>query len=187
MSDTTDNTPDQDDSEGIKNLRAKAAKAEAAEARAEAAERRAAFLEAGVPLSSKPAQALMSSYSGEMTPEAIKAEAKEWGLLNDTDAGDDAPKYDQTSDERKFQDQRGALDEPKIADPDDKPKKGGVDSALEGFKTARESGVGVVPAMNDAYGALIKAAAQGDAQAIFNPNEWERTREQHGHGAEFAR
>jgi hypothetical protein len=42
-------------------------------------------------------------------------------------------------------------------------------------------------AINDAFGAVIKAAAMGDSQATFDANEWQKEQARHGHGAEFAR
>lgn len=191
MSDSHDNTDNENEPEGIKNLRAKAAKADEAEARAVAAERRAAFLEAGVPLSSKPAQALMASYSGELTPDAIKAEAAEWGLLNSDPntppAEGETPPVHDYSDEKAQQAARQSLEQGKVADPNDVPKKGGVDKAFENFAKDRQAGTSRQDAIANAFGTVIKAAAEGDSQAIFDPHEWQQRQQRAGHGAEFAR
>jgi hypothetical protein len=186
MSDSHDDSEQTEESEGIKNLRAKAAKADDAEARAAQAERKLAFVEAGIPLSSKPAQAFLNSYSGEMTPEAIKAEATEWGLIQADDAPP-PPKFDDETPERKFQQQRDQLDAGGVPDPDASSHKGGVDAALEGFAKAREAGVSPADAVNDAFGAVIKAAAMGDSQAVFDTAKWQQEQAKRGHGAEFAR
>jgi len=188
--DTGQENEGSDESEGIKNLRAKAASAEAAEARALLAEKKLAFAEAGVPLGSKPAEAFLASYSGEMTPDAIKAEAADWNLLpsEQTPTPDNTPKFDSQSEERKLQDERSKLEGTgAVADPNETPKKGGVDGALDGFKKAREQGTSRQQAVNEAFGAVIKAAAMGDPQANFDPAKWQEQQRQAGHGAEHAR
>lgn len=184
----SDNNDPSTEPEGIKNLRAKAAEADTATARAEAAERRLAFVEAGIPLNSKPAQAFLTSYSGEMTPEAIKAEAAEWNLLPAA-AGDPPPPanpYGEGSPEHQQQLLRDGLEGGNPAG-DEPPPIPAIDTALKNFKKNRENGMGATPAQNLAFGEVIKAAAMGDTSVIFDPQAWAAEQAQHGHGAEFAR
>lgn len=186
MSNNNDQTDPKngDESEGIKNLRAKAEQTDTQTARADAAERKLAFVEAGIPLSSKPAQGFMQTYSGDMTPEAIKAEAIEWGLIQ-AEGTQQSEQFGEGSDERTQQQLRDGLEGGAAGD--EPPQLGGVDQALNNFKNNRAKGMGAKPATNLAFGEVIKAAATGDRQAIFNPEEWAKKQAQHGHGAEFAR
>lgn len=185
MSNNTDSTPNPDESEGIKNLRAKADQADTATARAEAAERKLAFVEAGIPLASKPAQAFLASYSGEMNPEAIKAEALEWGLIQ----AEGTPPPERFGDDSPEQQQQRLRDGLESGNPagDEPPQIGGVDQALKNFTDNRKKGMGAVPATNIAFGEVVLAAAKGDSQAIFDPEAWAKEQARHGHGAEFAR
>lgn len=185
MSNNNDTTTP-DEAEGIKNLRAKADKADEATARAEAAERRLAFVEAGIPTGSKPAQGFMATYTGEMTPEAIKAEAIEWGLLQ-AEGTPPPERFSDDSPEVQQQRLRDELDGTGAAAGDEPPQVGGVDQALKNFKDNRSKGMGAQAAANVAFGEVIKAAAQGDKQAIFDPEAWAKEQAKHGHGAEFAR
>lgn len=83
--DQTDATSHQEDAKGLrKQLEEALAKANAAEARAAAAEQKAqrdaAFAKAGLP-ESKLADMFRDSYQGDMTPDAIRAQAVEVGLM----------------------------------------------------------------------------------------------------------
>jgi hypothetical protein len=77
---------DAEDNEPGFRKRLKAAREEAetakqaAEARAEAAERQLAFAQAGVPLSDPRSKYFVKGYEGELTAEAIQAEAATFGL-----------------------------------------------------------------------------------------------------------
>jgi hypothetical protein len=78
--------PDADDNEPGFRKRLKAARDEAetakqaAEERASAAERKLAFAEAGVPLNDPRSKYFVKGYEGELTAEAIQAEAAAFGL-----------------------------------------------------------------------------------------------------------
>jgi hypothetical protein len=180
-------TNEQDESEGIKNLRAKAEKAEAAEARVARLERELAFTQAGISTSSKPAQALLASYDGELTPEAIKAEAAEWGLIAGESNDPEPETFTQDSPEVQFQQQRESIDQGgKVADPTDVPKRPIHEQAMENFQTNRQKGMSQEEARATAFGEVIKAAAMGDKGARFDEAAWEAERAKYGHGAEYA-
>lgn len=168
--------------EDVSELRKAAEAGRSAKAEAEAARKELAFVKAGVDTSSKPAQAMLNTYAGELTAEAIQAEAREWSLLDTPKAEPETPDY---SAEAAAQEMRDGLDGSPA--PDSKPEIGGVDAALEQFKTNREAGMSQTDATNNAIGAIIAAAARGDKQAIFDPAKWEAEAEQAGHGAKFAR
>ena len=159
----------------------KAAKAEAALARKELA-----FVKAGINTDTKPAQALLRAYDGDLDAEAIRAEAKEWSLLPGDSEPEPEPEVDEApSAAMEQQEMRDALDG-RVADT--QPKSvGGVDAAFKQFEEDREEGRSMLDATNRAFGAVIKAAAQGDSQARFDPQKWEEAAAQSGHGAEHAR
>lgn len=186
MSDNNDQSTEQNEPDHIKDLRAKAKGTDAATARADAAERELAFVKAGVPTDTKVAQAFLSTYTGEMTPDAIKAEAKEWNLIP-ADETLQTSQFPEGSAERQQQEMREQLAGGGGAAGDEPPKQGGVDKALANFQKNREEGMALQQAQNHAFGEVIKAAAMGDKQAIFDPQEWEQKKRDAGHGAEFAR
>lgn len=70
----------------LRKLRKEAKENEENKARIAALERREAFARAGVPLDHPAADYLVRGYTGEMTPEAIKAEAIRLGILPSTAA-----------------------------------------------------------------------------------------------------
>jgi hypothetical protein len=82
----TDQQQDQQpelESEGIKQLRARAEKAAELERKVAEFERRDAFRDAGIDLSDKRNQYFVKGYDGELSAEAIKAKAIEDGFLTD--------------------------------------------------------------------------------------------------------
>lgn len=174
---TTENTGADDVSQLRKAAEGgKEAKAEAAALRTELA-----FTKAGIDTDSKPAKALMSSYEGELTAEAIQAEAKEWGLIQTSEPEPAAPDHAEAA---SLQEMRDAVSGNPA--PDVQPEIGGVDAALKQFLTDRENGVPQQQAQNLAYGNVIKAAAKGDKQAVFDAEAFAREAEQQGHGAQYA-
>ena len=177
MSDET-NTPEEDVSE----LRKAAKDGASAKREAELLKRELAFTRAGIDTESKPAKALLNAYDGELTAEAIKAEATEWGLLTATPEPEPEP---DNSAAVQAQATREAMQGTPA--PDTKPAKSGVEGALDQFLEDREAGYSQTEATNRAFGAVIKAAAQGDRSAVFNPHDWEEKARAAGHGAEYAR
>ena len=81
MSEEFDNIDD-DAPEHIKKLRSDAEKGRKLESLVAEKDRQIAFLQAGVDTETKLGQMLMKSYEGELTAEAIKAEATEIGMFN---------------------------------------------------------------------------------------------------------
>ena len=172
--------------EDVSELRKAAEGGKAAKREAEMAKRELAFVKAGVDTDSKPARALLENYEGELTKEAIQAEAKDWGLVRDAEpepAPD--PAAEQAAAVTETQATREALEGGPA--PDEPPQLGAVDQALKNFLKNKEDGMSQVNATNHAFGEVIKAAAQGDKQARFSDDAWEEYRAQFGHGAEFAK
>ena len=175
--------------EGIAKLRKEAKDGRAAKDEASRLQRELAFVKAGVDTDSKPAKALLNSYDGPLEPDAIRAEAKEWGLMQEVSTQTEETPTPQTryqgseeAEQQRLRDEAGGAPAPT-----EKPVKGGVDAAFEQFLTDRDAGLSQEAATNRAFGAVIKAAAQGDAQARFDPNAWNERAAEEGHGAEYAR
>lgn len=176
MSDETEQTQ-----EDVSELRKAAEGGKAAKAEAEALRRELAFTKAGIDTSSKPAQALIASYSGELTAEAIKAEAAEWGLTQSTPAPPVEEAKPDYSDDAALQAMRDASAGNPA--PDVPVEKAAIDRALEAFTTDREAGFGASEATNRAIGRMIQAAAAGDKTALFDERAWAMKQQEAGHGA----
>lgn len=179
MSDEATPEPNEDVSE----LRKAAEGGKAAKLEAELAKKELAFVKAGIDTDSKPAQALLKAYDGELSADAIKAEAAEWGLLKQAEPEPEAtPDYTADAELQNMRD--ASAGEPAPIEP---PNKSAFDIAGDQFLQDRKDGRPQQDAMNRAYGTFLKEAAKGNPTAIFNEDEWERTQEEYGHGAEFAR
>lgn len=167
--------------EDVSELRKAAEAGRSARQEADLAKRELAFVKAGINTDTKPAQALLRSYDGDLSTEAIQAEAREWSLL-DTPAAPEVPDYTAEAEAQATRDQ---INEG-MAAPNTPPEVSGVDKAFAEFEDDRTAGMSQTDATNRVIGKIIKAAAMGDTSAKFDPNEWERTRAQFGHGAEYA-
>ena len=169
----------------VSELRKAAEGGKAAKREAEMAKRELAFVKAGVDTDSKPARALLENYEGELTKEAIQAEAKDWGLVKGAEPEPTPdPGAEQAAAVAETQATREALEGQPA--PDEPPQVGGVDGALKNFLKNKEDGMSQINATNHAFGEVIKAAAMGDSQARFDADSWEAERAKFGHGAEYA-
>lgn len=183
------------EAEHIKDLRAKAERGSQAEAELAAARRELAFTKAGINTDTKPAQALLKTYEGELTTEAIKAEAAEWGLSQGgssapkaDDEGDPAvTKYDADSPEARHQALVDAEAHGEPAPVPPPPEKTGTERAFEGYAEARKSGLPTRDAEVEAFAIMIAAGAAGDPTARWNAQEWRDKAQSSGHGGNIAR
>lgn len=180
MSDET-NEPNEDVSE----LRKAAEGGKAAKAEADLLRRELAFTKAGINTDSKPAQALLKSYDGELTTEAIKAEATEWGLLTASTPEPPAADPEDYSADADLQAMRDASAGNPA--PNEAPQKTAAEKALAGYEEDRGAGFGATEATNRAIGRMIQSAAAGDPTALFDQKAWELKQQEAGHGAQFAR
>ena len=167
--------------EDVSELRKAAELGRSATREADLAKRELAFVKAGINTDTKPAQALLKSYDGELSAEAIQAEAREWSLL---DAAEEPAQADYSA-EAEQQQLRDQINTGEPA-PDTAPQVSAVEQAFKEFAADREGGKSQTDATNQVIGKIIKAAAMGDSDARFDPDEWEKTRSQFGHGAEYA-
>ena len=183
-----DNTPQEDVSE----LRKAAEGAKTARQEAERAKRELAFVKAGIDTDSKPAQALLNSYDGELTSEAIRAEAKEWSLIREEASAAQAeatatapPESVITDDERALQELRDSNSGAPA--PVEQRQLDAYGKVFKQFEQDREDGWNQTEATNRAIGGLIKEAAMGNTSAIFDEDEWMEKASRVGHGAQFSR
>lgn len=166
-----ENTLDDSSPEHIKKLRADAAAAKDLEKALAAKEREIAFLQAGVKTDSKLGAMLMKTYDGELTPEAIRAEAVEIGLVGDTGE----PVVAETpigETELRYQQARESFSAGDTALPSDPPSKPAVDAAFDEWNNARRSGMSNADAQDLAFASFISAAANGDSTATFDERQW---------------
>lgn len=143
--------------------------------RATQAERKLAMYEAGLPgdkLGTKVGQAFLSSYEGEMTPEAIRAEAEEWGLLGGTPAPvDDGPEL--TPEEQRLDQLRGAGGTP--APVVENAPKDPNDEGFEAWHAARARGAPAKEAFRDGITPKILAVAAGQTGKGLTFEGWDES------------
>lgn len=180
------------EAEHMKELRAKAERAPQAEAELAAAKRELAFSKAGINTDSKPAQALLKTYEGEMTTEAITAEAAEWGIGKPAASegeGEETPQqnYDPESPEAKHQALQDAEATGQPAPTPPPPEKTALEDATEGYMADRKAGTPRTDAEVDAFAKVLAGGARGDDPARFDPNAWRELQRQAGHGGNVAR
>lgn len=177
-------TPSEDN---LKELRANAKAGKDAIDENTALKRRMAFMEAGIPLSGKPAQALLQNYAGELTTEAIKAEAIEWGLVGTEDGGASTPPPAYGEGTPEYQQQQMREQASGNPAPTEKLVKDGHEAAFDDFLTNRENGMSMRDATTVAFGDVIRAGVEGKPGARFDPADWAAQQDAAGHGAQFAR
>lgn len=183
---SNDNTTPEED---VSALRKAADDGKAARREAELAKREVAFIKAGINTDSKAGQAMLASYDGDLSPEALKAEAAEWGLGGSTPEAPPAQPEPQsiiTADERALQQMRDANTAPEVASLETK-QVDAYTAIFKQFEKDREDGFSQTEATNRAIGGLVKKAAEGDPTAIFDQDAWSERAAKIGHGAQYAR
>ena len=172
--------------EDVSELRKAAEGGKAAKRELELAKRELAFTKAGINTDSKPAQALLNSFDGELTKEAILSEAKEWGLLNEDPTPppveDETPDYSEDAALQQMRDASAGNPAPNT-----EVEKPAIDKALAAFEQDRKDGFGQTEATNRAFGRMIQSAASGDPTAVFDERAWAQKQQEAGHGAHAAR
>lgn len=179
--------------EHIQQLRRDAEAGRSAAAIQAQQERTIAFLKAGVDPDSDLGAAIARRIGDQpITAESVVAtrDAVETALgLKQPPATTPPPGADPSSPEAQFaavQAQlQGAAGSPATNQPP--PTKPGNERAMDQFEAARSRGLPEDEAREIGLAALIYHAQEGDESAVFNEQRWMQEREQHGHGAEFAR
>ncbi len=190
MPESDPNAGEGEEPKHIKDLRDKASTGAAALDENANLKKEMAFMRAGIDTSSKPAQAMIQGYSGELTADAIKAEAVDWNLgpaatPPEGDGTEPVNQYDANSPE--FQHQQAAQQAGGTPAPiPDAPIRDGHEQALDDFKKHRTDGMSMKDATTVAFGDVIRAGLEGRPGARFDANDWAAKQAAAGHGAEFA-
>lgn len=171
---TEDGAPDH-----IKQLRADAEKGRKLESMLADKEREIAFLQAGIKTDTKLGAMLMKTYEGELTPEAIMAEAAELGLV---EKQDDADVVSPDSPEAQMMQARDNLSAGRTATTE-VPQSDAVDAAFAEWNNSRREGMSSGEAQDMAFASFIAAAARGDSSAQFDEGAWRQKSAMYGHGS----
>lgn len=171
------NVESDDAPEHIKKLRAEAEQAKTLQKELEAKERQIAFLQAGVDTSTKLGQMLMKTYDGEMTPEAIKAEAADIGLV---ESSEQVVVEEVTEEQTQYQQARNNLASGATArfEPDTLSAQ---DQAFDEYNNARREGLSTGDAQDLAFASFISNAANGNPTATFDEQAWREKSASYGH------
>lgn len=154
---------DNDKDENLKELRQQAEAGRKAQAEAEAARRELAFIKAGVDTDSKLGKLLMKTYEGELTPEAIKAEAEEIGAI--AAPASQPPAQEEIGEEERAQTRaRNDLSAGNTATAADEPDPRKVGFAA--FQAARDNGEPRDVAAGAFLAEILKAAHARDPRVI---------------------
>lgn len=149
-----DDTTNQDE---LKDLRAAAEAGKAAVADAEAARREIAFVKAGIDTDSKLGKLMFKTYEGELTKDAIVAEATDLGLIKEETKADGKA----TEGEKQQTKQREGLSADS-EDPVNTDEHVNIDQAYSEFHKIRKEGGSQDEASRAVLGAIIGSAASGD-------------------------
>lgn len=159
--------PDENDAQSggndnLKELRHLADEGKKALSELESARREMAFMRAGVDTQSKLGQLLLKTYEGELTPEAITAEATELGLVRPATTGN----ADVNETERSQSRERSDLASDSSIDSGDTSEHP-HEAALKAFEAARKNGDTRETAAGAAFAEILKAAHRGDQRIIL--------------------
>lgn len=180
MSEEFDNIDD-DAPEHIKKLRSDAEKGRKLESLVAEKDRQIAFLQAGVDTETKLGQMLMKSYEGELTAEAIKAEATEIGMFN-SESAEVETESALTQAQVEYQMAKEGLSGGNTALTEEPAPRSAIDKAYAEWNNSRKSGLSNADAQDLAFASFISSAAQGDSTALFDENNWRNQAANYGHG-----
>jgi hypothetical protein len=154
------------DEKNWKELRKQADEAKAAQAEMEQMRRELAFAKAGIDTESKLGKMLFKTYDGELTNDAIKAEASEIGLFKEPEQ---QPRGEQISEDERAQSRvRSQLGNDAEAGPGD-----GEDpyvQAKRAWDEARNDGDPADVAAGAYLSHILQAAHAGDRRVFIEPN-----------------
>ena len=147
-------------SDNIRDLRQAADEGRKAKAEFEQAKREIAFLRAGVDTTSKLGAMFFKSYDGDLSTEAIKAEATELGMFQ-TPAAPEVPQA-----EREFSQAR--MDLASEAGTPAAHEEDPYVTSRKSWEDARGEGATLQEAFGAAMGPLLQAAHRGDQRVSGN-------------------
>lgn len=147
--------------DNLKELRHLADEGRKALAEAEQARRELAFVKAGVDTDTKLGKLLLRTYDGELTVDAIKAEAAELGLFKAPSTNEDV-----NDAERSQSRERADLASDSSVGSEDTSEHP-HEAALKAFEAARKQGDTREIAAGAAFAEILKAAHRGDQRIIL--------------------
>ena len=148
-------------SDNIRDLRQAADEGRKAKAEAEQARREIAFLRAGVDTESKLGAMFFKSYDGDLSTEAIKAEATELGMFQTSTPAPEVPQA-----EREFSQAR--MDLASEAGTPASFEEDPFTTSRKQWQAARDEGAPLQEAFGAAMGPLLAGAHRGDDRVSRN-------------------
>lgn len=170
----SENTPDDDQTpEGVRNLRAALEREKQRADANEAAGRKLAMIEAGVDLSNPVAELFVSSYSGEMEPDAIKEAASKYGLVSDGTTPPPTPPAEETPEPgdklQGLQQQQQQLTEG--VPPEQLPTQDAVKVIFDEYEKDRQAGLSTEAAQsNFLHRMFAEAYDKKDPRLLLDPS-----------------
>lgn len=164
MADETADTEgvDKNDNDNLKELRKLADEGRKASREAELARKELLFVKAGVDTDTKLGKLLLASYDGELSVDAIKAEAEELGAV----ASPSTPKPPALDPEERRQGRERQDLASESGSPASVPDESPQELALKAFSDARAAGARREDAAAAAFSQIFEAAQRGDERAI---------------------
>lgn len=162
---------DSDSPDAIKNLRAANRRAEERAKAAEGAVRKLAFLEAGLNAKDNPqVELFMKAYDGELTEEAIRAEAVKYRLITDTQTEDTDTGIAADSSQTFARRSLGADSfDPGAPIPEGDP----MGNAYAEFHRLRRDGQTSEEASVAVLGKIFEQARNGNTKFVFDRETWQ--------------
>lgn len=184
MSDTSTSTDangneNETDEDNIASLREAAKRGKASAAEAEQLRRELAFRDAGLKTDHPVYKLFTEAYKGNLDVEAIRAEAAVVGVYEAPDTSTDTELTDEERAEAELREQMsGGTPGANGAGQTPHPK----DHLLEQFHEDRKGGLPDEMARQDYVAGMIRAAADGDKRAIYDPAEFQAKAARFGNG-----
>lgn len=178
MSDTTPtDQPPAAEPEGVRNLREALERSQAQAQEGAAAQRELAFIKAGIPTDDgTPGALLLMSYSGELNPEAIAAEAAKYGIVPEAPTAPTAPvetpPVPPAQDPQQTQARQALLSD--TLDPATPVTEGDpMKAAYAEFHQLQADGLSSQEASVAVLGKIFEQARAGNEDFTFDPEKWQ--------------
>lgn len=175
MSDTFTSDDMTDDDEGtpaVRQLREALKRSQAENAEGEAAKRELAFLKAGVDTSNPVGALFAKAYEGDLTAEAIKAEAATIpGLIGPAQAApENGEETDVNEDASQTRERAALAADSKIAG--EQPPVVSLEAMYDDFHGLMKQGKSREEASVAVIGQIIAEGAKGNPRFAYDPTEW---------------
>lgn len=151
----------------IRAMERDAKTAREAQQRADKAERQLAIVRAGLDLSNPAVEFFAQHYAGEVTAEAVAAEAKRLGLLGEAPPPTPPVVEEPSAGDQNLSDLRDIVSQGSIPDSGHLPQKPVRESAMEEARTAIAKGMSGEDAMGSYFNRIAAAAQAGDSSVTI--------------------